>query len=237
MGQLVGAIKGIGAACEALAMPVVSGNVSLYNGARGPEGAGSSILPTPTIGGVGLIPDRRLVAHMSDAEEGDIVLLVGGLGTHLGQSRYARELCGIDRGAPPPVDLDREKRAGEWLLAAHRDGAVGVAHDVSSGGLAVALAELSLASDLGMRVGLSGEGAPHAALFGEDQARYLVLMDPMDAGAYAEGARAAGLDCTPIGEIGGERFVIEGLIDLAVADMHATHEGWLPAYMDGTVEA
>ena len=231
MGQMVGAIRGIGEACEALGMPIVSGNVSLYNGARGPDGGNASILPTPTIGGVGLVRDRRLVAHLSDAEEGDVILLVGGLGTHLGQSRYARELCGVEQGAPPPVDLDNERRAGDWLLAAHRDGSVGTAHDLSAGGLAIALAELSLAGGIGLRSGFAIEGAPHAALFGEDQGRYLVLMDPMDAGAYAEGARSVGLECIPIGEVGGERFVIEGLIDLAVSNLREAYEAWLPRYM------
>ena len=230
MGQLVGAVRGIGEACEALGMPIVSGNVSLYNGARGPDGAGASILPTPTIGGVGLLSDRRLASYLTDAEEGDVILLVGGIGTHLGQSRYARELCGIATGAPPPVDLRRERRAGDWLLAAHGDGAVGTAHDLSSGGLAVALAELALASGIGLRVGLATD-APHAALFGEDQGRYLVLIDPMDALPYAEGARNVGLSCEAIGEMGGDRLAIDGLIDLPLAALREAHEGWLPSYM------
>ena len=120
MGQLVGAIKGIGEACTALDFPIVSGNVSLYN-----ETNGQGILPTPTIGGVGLLPDWSTMARIGFAAEGESILLVGApeaWGSHLGQSIYLRDIHGRSDGPPPPVDLAHEKRVGDFVRGLIRDG-------------------------------------------------------------------------------------------------------------------
>ena len=141
MGQLVGCIRGIGEACRALDFPVVSGNVSLYN-----ETNGRAILPTPTIGGVGLLDDFRASATLAFKAEGEAILLVGETQGWLGQSLYLREICGREEGAPPPVDLAAERRHGEFVRALIRDGLVTAVHDLSDGGLLVALAEMAMAS-------------------------------------------------------------------------------------------
>ena len=230
MGQLVMAVQGIGEACRALAFPIVSGNVSLYN-----ETLGSAILPTPTIGGVGLIDDRTRTASIGGMREGDTLFLVGEPGSHLGASVYLREVEGREDGAPPLVDLAAEKRNGDFVRRVIRAGLVSACHDVSDGGLGVCLAEMCIASDLGLLVKL-GEGPAHALLFGEDQARY-VLAVPMDAEADVTAmAVAAHLPFQRLGIVAGDgRLTIEGLLDVAVADLTVAHESWFPAFMSGEI--
>ena len=124
MGQLVFAIKGIGEACEALTMPIVSGNVSLYN-----ETHGEAILPTPTIGAVGLLPDQTNFTTIGGANEGDVVLLIGTEATHLGQSIYLRECLNREDGPAPQVDLQMEKARGDYVRAAIRSNYLTACHD------------------------------------------------------------------------------------------------------------
>ena len=224
MGQLVGAIRGIGEACLALGMPIVSGNVSLYNGAKGEHA--KAILPTPTIGGVGLIEDATHVATVGGAGEGDVILLVGGDGTWLGQSRYARELQGIDNGAPPPVELEVEDRAGALVRAAISSGVATACHDVSAGGLAVALAEVALANGRGLNAELPGSPR-HAAWFGEDQARYVLCCREEDSDALL--ADAGDVPLRPIGRVGGDALVLDG-VRSDLGTLRGAHEGWLPTY-------
>ncbi len=150
MGQLVGAVKGIGEACRALDFPIVSGNVSLYNDTNG-----RGILPTPTIGGVGLIPDWSKMARAGFAAEGEIILLIGApasRGTHLGQSMYLCDLHNRRDGPPPPVDLAHEKRTGDFVRKLIRDGIATAVHDLSDGGLGVGLAEMAMAGGIGASV-------------------------------------------------------------------------------------
>ena len=144
MGQFVGCVRGIGEACKALDFPVVSGNVSLYN-----ETNGRAILPTPTIGGVGLLDDFTKSATLAFKREGEAILLVGETQGWLGQSLYLREICGREDGAPPPVDLIEERENGDFVRALIRDGTATAAHDLSDGGLLVALAEMAMASGIG----------------------------------------------------------------------------------------
>jgi len=226
MGQLVKAIQGIGAACEALAFPIVSGNVSLYN-----ETQGRAILPTPTIGGVGLIEDRTRTATIGGWREGDVALLVGGDGTHLGSSIFLREIGGREAGAPPPVDLLREKRHGDVVRALIRSGRVTACHDLSDGGLAVALAEMAMAAGLGLEARI-GDGPAHAELFGEDQARYVVAVaaDAVD----AVRAAAGDVPVRVLGTVGGASLTIEDRLSVAVEDLVLAHESWFPNYMAGT---
>src|SRR6185295_18962215 len=167
MGQIVYAIDGMAEACRALAFPVISGNVSLYN-----ETNGQAILPTPAIGGVGIIdnPERRATADA--VKPGDVLVLIGADGQHLGQSIYARDMFGIGGGAPP-VDLALEKKNGDFVRGVIADGLVKAAHDLSDGGLAIASAEMALASDVGIGFGYQGDATDAGFLYGEDQARYL----------------------------------------------------------------
>lgn len=229
MGQFVKAVEGIGAACEALDFPIVSGNVSLYN-----ETNGEAILPTPTIGGVGLIDDRARTARVGGLKEDDILFLVGRDGSHLGATIYLREIEGREAGAPPPVDLAEEKRNGDFVRGLIRSGRVATCHDLSDGGLAVAVAEMCMASDRGVRID-AGSGAGHALLFGEDQARYVVAVAADVAEAIEAEAAEASVPLRRLGVAGGSRLVIDGRLDLSVAALTIAHESWFPSYMSGEI--
>ncbi len=190
MGQFVGAIKGIGAAVAALDMPIVSGNVSLYN-----ETDGSGILPTPTIGAVGILANLdELIAGRPMA--GDAAVLIGAAGSHLGQSAVLAEMFGIEAGDAPAVDLAAEKKHGEFLRANRK--LVRAATDLADGGLA--LAAFEMAEGAGLGVTLAAGDAP--ALFGEDQARYLVATANPD--ALVAAGQAAGVPVSVVGRFGGD---------------------------------
>lgn len=228
MGQFVGCVRGIGAACTALDFPVVSGNVSLYN-----ETDGRAILPTPTIGGVGLLDDFTKSATLSFNREGDAILLVGETIGWLGQSLYLRELCEREEGAPPPVDLAAERRNGDFVRALIQHGLTTAAHDVSDGGLLVAIAEMAMASGIGAALDAHTTIPPHAFWFGEDQARYVVTV--ADADGVAKRARAAGVPLTRLGTTGGPAIAIVGQRPLLVAALVRDFEDWFPRYMAGSL--
>ena len=226
MGQIVEAIKGIAAACAALDYPVVSGNVSLYN-----ETGGKPILPTPAIGGVGLIDDLDQMATIAFKAEGDVILLVGQKdgGGWLGQSLYLRELCGEEKGAPPPVDLAHERATGDFVRELIHAGRITACHDLSDGGLLVALAEMALAGDIGCHL-TPAIAAHHAKLFGEDQGRYLITVTPSAAAAVLQGARGVGVAVQKIGAAGGGAIEI-GDEGVELLELWALHEAWFPTYM------
>jgi phosphoribosylformylglycinamidine synthase len=230
MGQLVMAVKGIGEACKALDFPIVSGNVSLYN-----ETNGRGILPTPTIGGVGLIPDWRKTAHIAFAGEGDAILLFGApvaYGGHLGQSAYLRTVHGREEGPPPAVDLAHEKKVGDFVRALIREGATTAVHDCSDGGLAVALAEMAMASGIGATIDAPGGISPISAFFGEDQGRYVVAVKDGSAEYILERAEKAGVPVQRIGITGGAELKLGGARAIPIADLKAAHEGWFPRFME-----
>ncbi|MEX6509022.1 phosphoribosylformylglycinamidine synthase subunit PurL [Jiella sp. M17.18] len=229
MGQFVKAVEGIGAACSALAFPIVSGNVSLYN-----ETQGQAILPTPTIGGVGLIEDRTRTARVDNMRQGDVLFLVGRDGTHLGASAYLATIEEREDGAPPTVDLAEEKRHGDFVRGLIRTGHVRTCHDISDGGLGVAVAELCIASGVGASISV-GDGAGHALLFGEDQARYVIAAEAADADAVVSEAAAAGVPLRRLGVAGDDRLVILKRLDLSIQALAVAHESWFPAYMSGSV--
>ncbi|MGH6716602.1 MAG: phosphoribosylformylglycinamidine synthase subunit PurL [Bradyrhizobium sp.] len=229
MGQLVGCLKGISEACRALDFPVVSGNVSLYN-----ETNGRAILPTPSIGGVGLLDDFAKSATLAFKAEGEAILLVGETKGWLGQSVYLRDICGREEGAPPPVDLAAEKRNGEMVRGLIRAGTVTAAHDVADGGLLIALAEMAMASGIGARLSVRPASVPaHAYWFGEDQARYVVTAREADAAQVLTRMQASGVPCARVGTTGGDAIAISGEAPVSVALLRATFEGWFPAYMNG----
>ena len=192
MGQFVGAIKGIGEAVAALDMPIVSGNVSLYN-----ETDGQAILPTPTIGAVGLIPDEAHLIAGTPAD-GDVLVLIGGEGAHLGQSALLAEAFGREEGDAPAVDLAAEKRHGDFVRGLA--GRISAATDLSDGGLALAAFELAEAHGMGVKL---DDGDP-ARLFGEDQARYVLAVPQADVDALLEKATEAGVAAKVVGRLGGD---------------------------------
>jgi len=224
MGQFVDCVRGIGEACRALDFPVVSGNVSLYN-----ETNGNAILPTPTIGGVGLLDQFTQSMTIAFKAEDEAIFLVGATRGWLGRSVYLRDLHGREEGAPPPVDLATERRHGNLIRGLIRDGLITAAHDVSDGGLLVALAEMAIASGIGA-VLESPAGIPaHAFWFGEDQARYVITTGQSQ--PVLERAKAAGVPLVPLGATGGTLLAIAGERPLRVDDLKRRFEAWLPAYM------
>jgi len=228
MGQLVKAIEGIGEACSKLGFPIVSGNVSLYN-----ETFGEAILPTPTIAGVGLIPDWRHTARIGGGRPGDAVILFGGDGTHLGATTYLREVLGQSEGPPPPVDLAQERRNGDFIRSAIRNDQLTSCHDISSGGLALALAEMAMASGHGMELSLEGVDQPaHAALFGEDQARYVATVPEELANFLCMNSEGAGIAFRRLGIVGGNRLIVEDILSLSIKGMKMAYETWFPNYID-----
>ncbi|MDO8353322.1 MAG: AIR synthase-related protein, partial [Aestuariivirga sp.] len=225
MGQLVFAIKGIDAACRALDYPVVSGNVSLYN-----ETNGQAILPTPAIGGVGLLTDLSKMTTLAFKAADEAILLLGGHGSHLGQSIYLREVLGREEGAPPPVDLAKEKLHGDFVRSLINHGQVTAVHDISDGGLAATVIEMALASSLGAKL----DTMNHEALFGEDQARYVFTCKPVEAAKIITQAHVKGIDIIRIGTVTGDATLnVQGQATISLAELKSAHEGWFPAYMAG----
>jgi len=194
MAQIVGCLEGMGDACRALDYPIVSGNVSLYNESKA-TGGGSAILPTPAIGGVGITQDWEKTATIAFKSAGDAIWLIGGAngawGTHLGQSLWLREVAGREAGDAPKVDLATERARGEQVRALIQAGTVTAVHDISDGGLLVALAEMALAGKIGCTI---DQALNTAAAFGEDQSRYIVTAP---AGTTIAGAEK-------IGTVGGD---------------------------------
>ncbi|HEV2563966.1 MAG TPA: phosphoribosylformylglycinamidine synthase subunit PurL [Microvirga sp.] len=229
MGQFVGCIRGIGEACKALDFPVVSGNVSLYN-----ETNGQGILPTPAIGGVGLLDDVTVNASIAFKREGEAIILIGATQGWLGQSIYLRDVCGREEGAPPPVDLVQEKRNGDFVRQLIRSGQAKTVHDVSDGGIALALAEMAMAGNVGAEITAYPDGFPlHAFLFGEDQARYLIAVDEDVAADILYEAGAIGIPAVTLGITGGDALILPGRQAISVKQLKAAHEAWLPDYMTG----
>ena len=227
MGQLVGAIKGIGEACLALDFPIVSGNVSLYN-----ETNGVAILPTPTIAGVGLLPDWSQMARIGTAKDGDHVLMIGADGSHLGSSIYLRDILARTDGPAPKVDLKAERRNGDFVRGIIRSGQVTACHDISSGGLALALAEMAMASGKGLNINLDdSKGLPHALLFGEDQARYVITVASDLANFVCATAEGQGVPFRRLGKVEGDALVVGDLLSLPVANLSLAHESWFPDFM------
>lgn len=227
MGQIVEAIKGMGEACRELDFPVVSGNVSLYN-----ETQGTAIQPTPAIGAVGLLDDVNKHMTLAFKAGGNHIVLLGETKGWLGASLYLREVCGREEGAPPPVALHRERRKGELVRQLIQDEQVVACHDISDGGLLVAVAEMAMASGIGASLDAPASVPLHAWCFGEDQGRYLLEVGQDDLVAVLEAALEHDCVARVIGKTGGNDIAVGGAV-VGVAELKATNEGWLPAYMGG----
>jgi phosphoribosylformylglycinamidine synthase len=228
MWEFAEATRGLGDAAEALGTPVVSGNVSFYN-----ETSGTAIFPTPTVAVVGLLDDweKHAVSHFPAA--GLAVVLLGENREELGGSEWLALRRGMERGRPPSVDLEHERRLAELLRAAVAQGLLSSAHDVSDGGLAVALAECSFTGPerVGARIALGDSIRPDALLFGESTGRVIAASAAPD--ALLELAAEHGVPARAVGETGGERLVVgapggEPWLDLAVDDLHERWAGAIP---------
>jgi phosphoribosylformylglycinamidine synthase len=224
MWQFEQACLGIADACNALGIPVVSGNVSLYN-----ETDGKAVFPTPMIGMVGLMDDCARNAGSGFVAAGDRVGLVGGVGSgHLGGSEYLKAVHGTVAGVPPPLDFAREKAVQKAVRECVRAGLVKAAHDCSDGGLGVALAEMCFLKDLGCRVVSSSQLRPDALLFGEDASRIVI--------SYAAGNRekieaickAARAPFEDVGQVGGTALHVEDVLDAKVSDLKESWSGAIP---------
>ena len=233
MGQFVGCIKGIAEACRALDYPVVSGNVSFYN-----ETNGVGILPTPAIGGVGMIADIDRMARIAFANAGEQILVIGEARGHLDASIFAREILGREDGPPPPVDLASERRNGDFVRALIEAGRITTCHDISDGGLLVAVAEMCLAAladgrEIGAAIDLPDAGMPvHGWLFGEDQARYIISADAVSAKTIIEDGGKANIPIKVIGLSGGATLTLGGTDAISLRELQRAHEDWLPKYME-----
>jgi len=227
MGEFAAAIEGMAEACTTLSFPVVSVNVSLYN-----ETNGVAIPPTPAIGGIGLIPHIGAMATIALKRQGDILMLLGAEAGHLGQSLYMQIMLDRSEGAPPPVDLDAEKRTGDLVRGLIRSGDVSAVHDVSDGGLLVAIAEMALAGGHGVELEAVPDPLPaHTLWFGEDQARYVVAASPDKADAIHKAAAVAKVPVRLLGKVGGGAIKLQGEAPLPLGSLKAVHEAWLPRFM------
>ena len=220
MAQIVHALDGMAEACRALDFPIVSGNVSLYNESKA-TGGGSAILPTPAIGGVGLMPDWSKSATVAVKAEGECLAVIGASYPHLGQSTWLREVHGREDGPPPHVDLGEERFHAELVRTLIAEGKVTAVHDISDGGLLVAAAEMALAGGIGITL----DAMNTAFAFNESQSRYLVTYKadaPLD---------RAEVPFEKIGTTGGDALVVNGRA-IHLAELRTAHEGFFPALMN-----
>ena len=251
MAQFVGCLEGMGEACRSLDFPIVSGNVSLYNESKA-TGGGSAILPTPAIGGVGLLEDLSKMATIAFKAEDHAIVVLGGngaaacdndhatgeLGSHLGQSVWLREVHGTEAGSAPPVDLDKTRRIGEFVRALIEEGKCSAVHDVSDGGVAVALSEMALAGGIGCAVHTMGDLAMDA--FAEDQGRYVVTFPWADREAWAaleSRAKEAGIVASWIGNTGGNSVDWTDCEDtpvmsVSISDLRTANERFFREWME-----
>ncbi len=224
MGQFAASIRGMAAACRALDFPVVSGNVSLYN-----ETDGRGILPTPAIGGLGVLEDAGQCVGLA-LRPGLDLLLVGAASGWLGQSLWLREVAGREDGPPPPVDLAAERRNGDFVRGLILARQARACHDVSDGGLLIAVAEMALGGDVGVTLSDAPAGvAPHGFWFGEDQARYVLAV--ADADGVMAAAESAGVPARRLGRSGGTHLTLPGGVAISLVELRTAHERFFPAWM------
>jgi len=227
MGQFALACQGMAEACEALDYPVVSGNVSLYN-----ETNGVAIKPTPAVGGVGLMQNHELMATASFKRTGDVIILIGESFGHLGASIFAKEILGVEAGEPPLVSLGQTKKHSDFVRSLIEEGLVDSCHDLSDGGLAVALAEMCIQGQTGASISdLSGDIPFHKWLFGEDQSRFIIAIPEQHSDVLIETAIESGIPTQKLGIVGGINLVIGGKIKILATELKSAHESWFKNYV------
>ncbi|MBZ6382893.1 phosphoribosylformylglycinamidine synthase subunit PurL [Sphingomonas sanguinis] len=236
MGQIVGCLEGMSQACRALDYPIVSGNVSLYNESKA-TGGGSAILPTPAIGGVGLMADWSKSATVAFKGTGDVIVLIGTPKGEIGQSLWLREVHGIEgreAGPPPSINLDAERRTGDLVREAITAGHLTAVHDVSDGGIAVTVAEMALAGNIGALIQFPETGEACRQLFAEDQGLYIATVEDTALMDFLANAHQAGVEVERIGRTAGARLIFEredGDFVVSLDDLRRAHEGFFPALM------
>jgi phosphoribosylformylglycinamidine synthase len=224
MGQLSESIDGMAEACRALGLPVVGGNVSLYNASEGTD-----IEPTPVVGVLGLVDDLVAVPPGARLVDGARLLLLGPEHAALGGSEWARATGRPRQGALPPLDLRLHSAVAALVRDLVTDRIVSGVHDVASGGLGLALAEMAVAGEVGFSVrGVTD----HRRLFSEGPSRVVVAVPPDREATVLARAGAAGVPATVLGDAGGDRLVVDGLIDLSLAEAVSTWHTRLPAALD-----
>jgi phosphoribosylformylglycinamidine synthase len=234
MAQIVGCLEGMADACRALDYPIVSGNVSLYNESKA-TGGGSAILPTPAIGGVGVLEDVSKMATIGFKAEGEAVLLIGKTAGELGQSLWLREICGQESGMPPAVDLSAERLAGEFVRNLIAENLVSAVHDVSDGGVLVAMTEMALATGIGVSTEFDFErdSGWTSEMFGEDQSRYVVTVNLAHEAAVHARAADAGLTSSRLGVTGHDYIGInDDQLCVPLSDLRAAHESFFKNWME-----
>ena len=198
--------------------------MSFYN-----ETNGKAIQPTPVIGAVGLLSDYTKSVKISFPGEGERVYLLGNSTGHLGQSLYLREVEGREEGTPPPVDLTAERAIGDYVRTQIQDGVITACHDISDGGLLVAVSEMALTAGVGIVfIDLDDKLPAHAWAFGEEQGRYLVTS--RDSESFLLSVMTAGLPVKEIGKTSGETIEIGGE-SISLLELRKIHESWLPDFM------
>jgi phosphoribosylformylglycinamidine synthase len=233
MAQLTGCLEGMGDACRALDFPIVSGNVSLYNESKA-TGGGSAILPTPAIGGVGLLADWSKSATVAFKAEGEAIYLIGKPAVHLGQSLWLREVNGREDGPPPSVDLGAEKAHGEFVRGLIETDVATAIHDCSDGGALVTIVEMALAGNIGADTAFDFEGDSGwtAEMFGEDQGRYIVTVRDADQQKLKDLASAEGIEISWLGVTAKKHIGLnDDQLCVNLADLRRAHEGFFPTLM------
>jgi phosphoribosylformylglycinamidine synthase subunit PurL len=226
MGQIVGCLQGMAEACRALDYPIISGNVSLYN-----ETNGKGVLPTPAIGGVGILRDIDKHVGSAFTEAGQDIILIGETSGHLGSSLYLREILSREDGPAPPVDLALERKHGDFVRSLITGNSISACHDISDGGLLVAVAEMTYRRGIGARLALAQDLPAHAFAFGEDQGRYLVTAaKTASAGILAEAERL-GIKAAVIGRTQPDTLEIPSQLKLQVSALKTAYEAWLASFM------
>ena len=228
MGEFVECVQGISEACTYLDYPVVSGNVSFYN-----ETNDKSIKPTPAIGGVGLIRNLKKIISMSLKEEGNLLLIVGKTQGHLDQSIFSRELLGIKKGPPPEINLFNEKNNGNTMLQLIDNNLIISAHDISIGGILVALSKMCLAGKVGAKINLPKSLINlNEYFFGEDQSRYIIEIKKKDLDKITNILNKNSVFFENIGFVQKENLAIEGEFDINIKELANLNNNWFKKYMD-----
>ena len=227
MGQFAGVVTGMIEACETLDYPVVSGNVSLYN-----ETNGKGINPTPAIGGVGLIKDLSHFSTPYIKREGDNILLLGQTNGHLGQSIYAKEILNNTSGLPPKIDLKSEKKIGDTVRDLININKIDTVHDVSDGGFLVALAEMSISGNIGVRINLDKENLNDKFLFGEDQGRYIISISDKQMSEITKIFNDREIFFQKVGKTCGKKLIINDNEEVEIEVLKNLHENWFNKYLE-----
>ena len=229
MGQIVSAIDGISSACKTLSMPVVAGNVSLYN-----ETDGKSIPPTPQIGAVGLIKDtNKQLTNIIKKYDNQDILIIGETKGHLECSIYAKEVEKIENGQPPKVDLEKELSNGKFILNLANQNLIHICKDISDGGLAIALAEICIMSNLGCELQKPDKININSWLYGEDQGRYIVISEKTNTGKIIIEAKKRNILVSSIGKITDEGFAIkhnEKKQEISIENLSNLRNNWFNNY-------